>query len=52
MSSLSYLGSKLAPICTVLVGFPTLIHTALASSSTLKTPDVWGISGPSSAVGN
>jgi hypothetical protein len=52
MSSLSYLGSKLALICTVLAGFPVLIYTALASSSTLKMLNVGGISEPSSAMGN
>jgi hypothetical protein len=43
MSSLYYLGSKLAPICTILVGSPTSICTALASSVTLKAPDVRGM---------
>jgi hypothetical protein len=51
-SSLSYLGSKLAPICTVLPGFLISICTALASSSALKTLDVGGITGLSGAVGN
>jgi hypothetical protein len=36
MSSLSYLGSKLAPICTVLVGSSTSIFKAVASSASLK----------------
>jgi hypothetical protein len=51
MSSLSYLGSKLAPICTVLAGSLTSIYTALASSGVLKTPNVKGMAGLSSAVG-
>jgi hypothetical protein len=52
MNSLSYLGSKLAPICTVLAGFPTSICPALASSFALKTLNVRGISRPSGAMGN
>jgi hypothetical protein len=51
-SSPSYLGSRPVPICTILVGFPTLICTALASSSTLKAPPVEGISGLSSIAGS
>jgi hypothetical protein len=40
MSSLSYLGFKLAPICTVLAGSPASICTALVSSSALKAPNI------------
>jgi hypothetical protein len=51
MSSLSYLGSKLAPICMVLAGFPTSICTALAFLSILKTPDIRGMARLSGVVG-
>jgi hypothetical protein len=50
-SSLSYLGSKLAPIYMVLAGSPTSICTALASSAALKVPDIRGMAGLSSAEG-
>jgi hypothetical protein len=52
MSSLPYLGSKLASICTVLVGSLASICTALASSSILKMPDIGGITGLSGVVLN
>jgi hypothetical protein len=51
MSSLSYLGSKLALICTVLEGFPASICMALASSSILKTSDVRSMAKLSGAMG-
>jgi hypothetical protein len=44
-SSLSYLGSKLAPIHTVLVESSMPICTTLASLSVLKMPGVGGIQG-------
>jgi hypothetical protein len=50
-SSLSYLGSKLALIYTVLARFPASICMALASSSVLKTLDVNRISRLSGAMG-
>jgi hypothetical protein len=50
-SSLSYLGSKLAPICTVLAGFLASICTTLASSSILKTLDIGGMAGLNGVVG-
>jgi uncharacterized membrane protein YjjB (DUF3815 family) len=52
MSLLSYLGSKLAPICTVLARSLVLIYTELASSSTLKAPNIKGITGLSGVMGN
>jgi hypothetical protein len=52
MVSLSYFGSRLAPICTVLTGFSVLICMALASSSSLKAQNVEGIPGLSGATGN
>jgi hypothetical protein len=45
MSSLSYLGLKLAPIWTVLVGSSALIWMTLASSIALKAPDMEGMAG-------
>jgi hypothetical protein len=51
MSSLSYLESKLAPICTILVGSPVQMCTVLASSSVLKMLDVEGMAKPSGAAG-
>jgi hypothetical protein len=51
MSWLSYSGSKLAPICTVLVGLSMTIFTALVSSPILKMPGVWGIPGLSGVTG-
>jgi hypothetical protein len=51
-SSLSYLGSRLAPICKVLAGFSVLMGTAVASSSALKMLDVGSIPGLSDVVGN
>jgi ethanolamine utilization microcompartment shell protein EutL len=50
-SLLSYLGSKLASICTVLVGSPASICMALASSIALKALDVGGMAGLSDAKG-
>jgi hypothetical protein len=50
-NSLSYLGSKLAPICTVLAGSSISICTTLVSSAALKMPDVEGMAGLSDAVG-
>jgi hypothetical protein len=52
MYLLSYLGFKLAPICTVLSAFPASICMALASSYALKTPDIREIAELSRAVGN
>jgi hypothetical protein len=51
ISSLSYLGSKLTSIYTVLAGSLALIHMALASSSILKTPDGGGMVGLSGFAG-
>jgi hypothetical protein len=51
MSSLSYLGSKLAPVCIVLVGLSMSICTALVSSFVLKMLGVGGIPGLSGVVG-
>jgi hypothetical protein len=45
MTSLSYLGSKLAMICMVLARSPASICTALASSAALKAPNVGGMVG-------
>jgi hypothetical protein len=45
MSSLSYLGSKLALICMVLVGSSASICMDLASSATLKEPNIGGMAG-------
>jgi hypothetical protein len=42
-NSLSYLGSKLAPICAILVGSLSSIWTALASLTTLIVPGIEGI---------
>jgi hypothetical protein len=52
MSSLSYLGSKLALICTVLGESPATICMALPSSSVLKMADMVGIAGLSGTIGN
>jgi hypothetical protein len=51
MSSLSYLGSRLAPIRMVLIWSSALICMALASLVALKTLDVGGMAGLSSAAG-
>jgi hypothetical protein len=51
MSSLSYLGSRVAPIYTVLVGSMASICTALASSAALKASDVGGMARPSGTEG-
>jgi hypothetical protein len=51
MSSLSYLGSRVAPIYTVFVGSPALICTALVSSSALKAPTMGEMAGPSDTEG-
>jgi hypothetical protein len=51
MSSLSYLGSKLASICTVLADSPVQMCMTLASLSILKMLDVEGMAGPSGAMG-
>jgi hypothetical protein len=51
MSSLSYLGYKLASTCKVLEGSPTLICTALASSYVLKTSNVVGMARLGGTVG-
>jgi hypothetical protein len=50
-SSFSNLGSRLAPICTVLVGSSTSICIALASSVAFQPPDVGGMAGLSGTVG-
>jgi hypothetical protein len=50
-SSLSYLGSRLAPIYMVLAGSLSLICMALVSSAALKAPDVGGMAGLCSAEG-
>jgi hypothetical protein len=50
-SSLSYLGSKLAPVCMVLAGSSASICMALALSTALKAPDVRGMARLSSAEG-
>jgi hypothetical protein len=52
MSSLSYLGSKLVTICTVLAGSLVQMCTTLASSSVLKMLDVEGMARLSSAIDN
>jgi hypothetical protein len=51
MSSLFYLGSKLAPIYMVLAGSPASIYTALASSSILKMLDIMGMARLGGIVG-
>jgi hypothetical protein len=51
-SSLSYLGSRLAPIYMVLARISASMGTAFVSSSALKMPDVGGIPGLSGVVGN
>jgi hypothetical protein len=51
MSSLSYLGSEFAPICTVLAGSLASICTTLESSGTLKVLDVDGMAGWSGIEG-
>jgi hypothetical protein len=50
-SSLSYLGSRVVLICTVLVGSLASIHMALASLVTLKAPTVGGMARPSGTEG-
>jgi hypothetical protein len=50
-SSLSYLGSRRAPIGTVLAGSPASICMTLASSAALKAPDVGGMAKLSGAEG-
>jgi hypothetical protein len=52
MSSLSYLGSRLAPICMVLAGCSASMGMTLASLSALKMLDVGGIPRLSGAMGN
>jgi hypothetical protein len=51
MSSLSYLGSSVAPICRVLAWSPASICMALASSVALKALAVRGMAGRSSVEG-
>jgi hypothetical protein len=51
VSTLSYLGSRLAPICTILAGCSVQMCTTLASLSVLKTLDVEGMAGSSGVVG-
>jgi hypothetical protein len=51
MSSLSYLGSELAPICMVFAGSLALICTALATLFILKMLDVIIMAGLSDAIG-
>jgi hypothetical protein len=51
MCLLSYWGSKLNLICTILAGSPALICIALASSTALKVSDIGCMVGLSSAEG-
>jgi hypothetical protein len=52
MSSLSYFGSRLAQIYTVLARISVSICMALASSSALQAPNVRGIPGLCAVMGN